>query len=101
MGFRTTIERLPPYPSLLLLGVPLLIVECSKLLALIFAAEGHWIGGVTFLVGAYGAGALGTERLFVIVKPKLLTLPWFARLWGYVSRFYEGVRDRLRNLMSG
>jgi hypothetical protein len=24
------------------------------------------------------------ERLFKLVKPKLLTLPWFARLW---SRF--------------
>jgi hypothetical protein len=30
---------------------------------------------------AYAAGLLLVDRLFVVVKPKLLTLPWFARLW--------------------
>ena len=92
MGLRGAIERLPPYPSLLLLGVPWLIVELSKLAALALAGEGHWLSGAGFLVGAYGAGALGTERLFVIVKPKLLQLPWFARIWGYLGRCYVRLR---------
>ncbi len=100
MSLRTTIERLRPYPSLLLLGIPWLIVECSKLAALVVAGEGHWLGGATFLVGAYGAGALGTERLFVIVKPKLLTLPWFANLWRNVSCLCAVALDRLRRLIS-
>jgi hypothetical protein len=92
MGLRSAIERLPPYPSLLLLGIPWLIVETTKLVALALAGEGHWLSGAVFLVCAYGAGALGTERLFVIVKPKLLQLPWFARLWRYISRFYARLR---------
>jgi hypothetical protein len=35
------------------------------------------------IVIAYAASLLLIERLFMIVKPKLLTLPWFARLWDW------------------
>ncbi len=98
MSLRSQIERLPPYPSLLLLGIPWLIVECTKLAALIIAGSGHWLGGTASLICAYGAGALGTERLFVLVKPKLLKLPWFARLWGHASYLHARTRDRLIKL---
>ncbi len=30
---------------------------------------------------AYSISLLVVERLFQIVKPKLLTLPWFAAMW--------------------
>ena len=99
MSLRRRIERLPPYPSLLLLGIPTLIVECTKLVAVVVAGKGHWLEGATFLVCAYAASALTTERLFVIVRPKLLMLPWFARSWEYVTRIYERVRNCLRNLI--
>jgi hypothetical protein len=33
------------------------------------------------IVIAYAASFLLVERLFRIVKPKLLTLPWFSWLW--------------------
>ena len=95
MGPRRAIERLPPYPSLLLLGIPWLIVESTKLAALAFAGEGHWLSGAGVLVCAYGAGALGTERLFAIVKPKLLQLPWFARFWRYISRLHARLRAKI------
>jgi hypothetical protein len=35
------------------------------------------------IVIAYAASLFLVERLFRIVKPKLLTLPWFARLWDW------------------
>jgi hypothetical protein len=35
------------------------------------------------IVVAYAASLLLVERLFMIVKPKLLTLPWFGRLWDW------------------
>jgi hypothetical protein len=80
-GARKAIERLPPYPSLLLLAVPLAIVEPLKLTAIFFAGDGHFITGAIVVVGAYAVSLFVTERLFVIVKPTLLTLPWFAALW--------------------
>jgi hypothetical protein len=51
---------------------PLLIVERLKLIALFVAGEGHFV--ILITICAYGASLLITERLFVILKPKLLTL---------------------------
>ena len=82
-GVRRRIERLGPYQSLMLLAVPTCIVEPLKLIAVAVGGEGHWITGIIMVVGAYAASLLLVERLFRIVKPKLLTLPWFARLWNW------------------
>jgi hypothetical protein len=78
---RRSIERLPPYPSLLLLAVPLAIVEPLKLAAVFVLGDGHWITGGLVMICAYAMSLFVTHRLFIIVKPKLLTLPWFAASW--------------------
>jgi hypothetical protein len=80
---RRSIEGLGPYQSLVLLLIPTSLVEPLKLIAVAVAGEGHWITGTVMIVVAYAASLLLVERLFMIVKPKLLTLPWFARLWGW------------------
>ena len=54
--------------------------------AIVFAKKGHWLGSAAFLIWAYAIGALVTERLFVIVKPKLLEIGWFAHLLSFVNR---------------
>jgi hypothetical protein len=78
---RRLIEGLGPYQSLVLLAVPTGLVEPLKLVAVAVAGDGHWITGTVMIVAAYAASLLLVERLFRIVKPKLLTLPWFDRLW--------------------
>jgi hypothetical protein len=80
---RRYIERLGPYQSLVLLLIPTSLVEPLKLIAVAVAGEGHWITGTVMIVVAYAASLVLVERLFMIVKPKLLTLPWFARLWDW------------------
>lgn len=81
MSIRKSIERLGPYPSLFLLAVPAVTVEPLKLVAIAVAGKGHWIGGTAMIVACYAVSLLVVERLFLIVKPKLLTIPWFARIW--------------------
>jgi len=81
---RGHIERLGPYQSLLILAVPTSLVEPLKLIAVAVAGEGHWITGTFMIIGAYGCSLLFIERLFRIVRPKLLTLPWFAWMWNWV-----------------
>src|ERR1700730_14993452 len=76
-------DRLGPYQSLLVLAVPLAIVEPLKLVALFVVGDGHFITGVFVLVCAYAGSLFVTERLFNIVKPKLLTLPCFAKIWNW------------------
>jgi hypothetical protein len=75
------IEEFSPYQSLLLLAVPLCVVEPMKLVAVAVAGDGHWVTGTAMILAAYAASLLLVERLFLIVKPKLLMLPWFASIW--------------------
>jgi hypothetical protein len=83
---RRRLQKMSPYASLVSLLIPLLLVEPLKLVALIVAGGGHWLTGTGMLVAAYAASLLVTERLFQMVKPKLLTIGWFARLWsGFVA----------------
>jgi hypothetical protein len=70
-----------------LLLIPVILVEPLKVIAVAVAGEGHWITGTAMIIAAYAASLLLVERLFAMVKPKLLTLPWFARLWGWFVAF--------------
>lgn len=88
---RRAIEKLGPYQSLALLAIPACIVEPAKLAALAIAGEGHWFTGTVVIIAAYATSLLFVERLFAIVKPKLLKLAWFARVWSWVI----AIRDRL------
>ena len=90
---RRRIQKTSPYLSLLVLLVPLLLVEPLKIAALFVAGKGQ-----TFiLVAAYIASLFFVERLFRVVKPKLLLLPWFARLWNW----YETARNKTIALVTG
>jgi hypothetical protein len=80
---RRSIEGLGPYPSLFVLAIPTSLIEPLKLAAVAIAGEGHWISGTIVIACAYAASLLVVERLFKIVKPKLLKLSWFARLWNW------------------
>ena len=93
---RRRIEALGPYQSLLLLGVPTCLVEPSKLLALAVVGDGHWITGTVMIVTAYAISLTLVERLFRIVKPKLLTLHWFSRIWSWLV----GTKNRALNCLA-
>ena len=80
-SWRRAIDRLGPYQSLALLLVPLGIVEPLKLVAVAVAGKGHWVTGTGMVVAAYAVSILLVERLFEVVKPKLLTLDWFTKAW--------------------
>ena len=53
------------------------------------------------IVAAYAASLLVVERLFRIVKPKLLMLPWFARSWSLrraIRKSLQPLQNRGRSL---
>lgn len=86
MSLRRSIEGLGPYPSLVLLALPTATVEPLKLIAVALAGKGHGITGTAMIAACYAFSLLVVERLFVIVKPKLLKISWFSRLWeGFVA----------------
>ena len=84
---RRRIQQLGPYQSLVLLMVPVGLAEPLKVVALFVAGTGHWFSGMAIIVGAYAVSILIIERLFRVVKPKLMMIGWFARSWTRISSF--------------
>jgi hypothetical protein len=81
---RHSIEELGPYQSLALLVLPLCLVEPSKLAAVALIGDGHWLTGTATMAAVYAATLLLVERIFLIVKPRLLKLHWFAKGWAWM-----------------
>lgn len=78
---RAWIKSLPPYPSLALFSVPVIILEPIKPVAAYLAATGQVLSGaVTFIVGELLKLVL-VERLFHLTRDKLMRIPAFA--WCY------------------
>jgi hypothetical protein len=99
---RRQIQQLGPYQSLALILLPILLVEPLKVAAVFVAGDGHWLAGTGILVAAYATSLVFVERLFKMVKPKLMTMNWFANLWTWFAAVREkawvwlrGVRKRL------
>ena len=97
---RRHIRRLGPYQSLALLAIATSLVEPLKIFAVAIAGAGHWIAGTITIVCAYTVSLLLVERLFEIVKPQLLTLPWFARLWNWFVARRNNVLGWLRRTLT-
>jgi hypothetical protein len=86
---RRRIQKLGPYQSFILILLPLLLVEPLKLAALVIAGKGHWLAGTGIIIGAYATSLLCVERLFRVLKPKLLMMRWFAKGWTWFSALRE------------
>jgi hypothetical protein len=96
---RRRLQKISPYLSLVLLLIPLLLVEPLKVVALVVAGKGHWLTGSGMLVVTYAASLLIVERLFRVVKPKLMMMDWFAKLWaGFVKLWAGFVAPRIKFL---
>lgn len=78
---RGWIRSLPPYPSLALFSVPVIILEPIKPVAAYLAATGQVLSGaVTLIIGELLKLVL-VERLFHLTRDKLMRIPAFA--WAY------------------
>ncbi len=78
---RAWIRSLPPYPSLALFSVPVVMLEPVKPVAAYLTATGQVLSGVvTFIVGELLKLVL-VERLFHLTRDKLMRIPAFA--WAY------------------
>jgi len=83
---RDWIRSLPPYPSLALFSIPVIVLEPIKPIAAYLAATGQFLSGaVTFIVGELLKLVL-VERLFSLTREKLMRIPAFARLYQWYSQ---------------
>ena len=78
---RRAIEQLPPYPTLLVFLVPVILLFPIKLLGLWMLAHGSWLGAMAALAVAKVVSMGVTAFIFEVTRPKLLQLPWFRWLY--------------------
>ena len=87
------IERLPPYPTLLVFVIPIICLFPLKLLGLWMLAHGFWLGALLVL-GLAKVVSLGVMAfLFDLTRPKLLQLPWFRRLYDRILVWRDWAHD--------
>jgi uncharacterized membrane protein len=83
---RNWIRSLPPYPSLALFSIPVIMLEPIKPIAAYLAATGQFLSGaVTFIFGELLKLVL-VERLFRLTREKLMRIPAFARLYQWYTQ---------------
>lgn len=90
------LDRLPPYPTLVLFLVPFAVLEPLKLWGLWLVGTGRLGFGSTVLVTAHLSSIVLVERLFHVTRAKLLTIGWFAVVYGRVEALYAWSLGRLR-----
>jgi hypothetical protein len=98
-----TIERLPPYPTLLVFLVPVVLLLPLKFLGLWLLARGFWLGALGVLAFAKIVSLGVTAFIFDLTRPKLLQLNWFRwfyehmLVWlGWAHELVEPIKKRIK-----
>jgi len=90
------IAQLPSYAALAVFFVPAVMLLPIKLLALWAIGEGHALLGVSVIVAAKVLGTAIVARLFMLTKPALMRLHWFARGYARWTEWKAIVLERVR-----
>lgn len=83
---RAWIRSLPPYPSLALFCMPVIILEPAKPVAAYLAATGQMLGSALTLIISELLKLVLVERLFSLTADKLMKIPAFAWAYGKFRR---------------
>ena len=91
-----SIAALPPRAALAVFLLPSLLLLPVKLVALWLIGQGHALLGAATVVAAKLAGTALVARLFVLTRPALMQLAWFATLHGRWVAWKEAAMARVR-----
>jgi hypothetical protein len=90
------IRALPPYAALLVFFTPSLLLIPVKLFALWLIGKGQAFLGVAVIIAAKIAGTAVVARLFMLTKPALMQLEWFANLYLRWTTWKDALIARVR-----
>jgi len=75
------IAGLPPYGALLVLAVPSAVLVPAKLIGVYLFATGHFFVAMVVIFLAKVASTALIARIFLLTKPALMQIGWFARAY--------------------
>lgn len=88
--------RLPPYPTMVVFLVPGALLFPVKLGAVYLMTHGHLLIGLGVVIGAKVLGTAIVARSYVVCKPKLMTIGWFARMHDWLIATRNWLYARLQ-----
>lgn len=90
------IAGLPPYGALAALALPTSILFPLKFLALYLIAQGQLFAASLLFVGAKIASTALIARIFLLTKPALMQIGWFAAIYNVITPWKEALFARIR-----
>ncbi len=91
------IAGLPPFGALLVFALPVTLLFPLKLVAVWLLAQGKVFLAGTLFVGAKLASTAIIARLFMLTKPALMRIGWFARAYAWFLPWHDAALAWLRN----
>ena len=92
----TWLRGLRPAAALAVFMLPALLLFPVKLLALFAMAHGHAMWGLLVILLAKLAGAAAVARIYLLTRPALLTIRWFAATLDWFLPLKERWIERLQ-----
>lgn len=90
------IASLRPYPSLLVFALPTTLLLPLKFVAMWLLAAGQYWAATGLFIGAKIASTALVARIFMLTKPKLMEIAWFARAYTWFMPWKDAFFTMIR-----
>jgi hypothetical protein len=90
------IAGLPPYAALFTIALPTTLLLPLKFIAVWLLANNHFATATLLFFGAKLASTALIARVFILTKPALMRIPWFARLYDWFVPWKDALFAQIR-----
>ncbi|MBN9281792.1 MAG: hypothetical protein J0H37_05950, partial [Hyphomicrobium denitrificans] len=90
------IASLPPYVALFVIALPTALLLPLKFVAVWLLANNHFASATMLFVGAKLASTALIARVFILTKPALMRIGWFARLYEWFVPWKDALFAEIR-----
>ena len=90
------IAGLPPYAALFTIALPTTLLLPLKFVAVWLLANNHFATATLLFLGAKLASTALIARVFILTKPALMRIGWFARVYGWFMPWKDALFAQIR-----
>lgn len=90
------IAGLPPYGALTVFALPTTFLLPLKFIAMWLLANGKWWTATALFAGAKVASTAVIARIFILTKPALMQIGWFARAYDWFVPWKDALFAQIR-----
>jgi len=90
------IAGLPPYGALMVFALPATFLLPLKFIAMWLLASGKWWTATALFAGAKVASTAIIARIFILTKPALMRIGWFARAYDWFVPWKDALFAQIR-----